>query len=183
MCFEARCAKWQRLIKITWLDVRGGLLKRHLLILVGLMTYASAQSYVGGKKSAGSGKTAIDMKYSGRTLVYVVFPPTASGPNRDNHFGPSVMSQGAIDGVTMRATWSVVETATPSATPCSPVGTDVCQLDPYGWYHTFDWSTVDTAMAYYFNAGNANSFGAKKVNVLLFGESLNGSGANDSTPY
>src|ERR1700719_3586097 len=134
---------------------------RGTVMLLGLLAYASAQSYVGGKKSAASGQSAVDMKYSGRTLIYVVFPPTASGSNRDNHFGPFVMSQASIDGVTMRASWAAVEPSTsPSTTPCSPVGTDVCQLDSYGWYHTFDWSTVDSDMAYYFNAGNAHSFGA-----------------------
>ncbi len=117
------------------------------------------------------------------THVYVVFPP-ASGVN-NTHFMNTVMNQAHIDGVTVATSWIDVETATPGGTACSPVGTDHCQKDTAGLYHTYDWSTVDAGNLQWFNAP-----GAKKVNIILDGIggaspncALNNSCINPLTPY
>ena len=95
------------------------------------------------------------------THVYVVFPPPTSDPNH-SHFMNTVINQPAIEGVTVATPWNQVETGTPGAGTCSPVGTDTCQLDSFGWTHTYDWSSVD--------AGNSVWFGTKKkMNVILVG--------------
>jgi hypothetical protein len=117
------------------------------------------------------------------TNVYVVFPP-ASGVN-NTHFMSTVMNQAAINGVTVATSWIDVETATPGGTACSPVGTDTCQKDAVGLYHTYDWSTVDSGNLQWFNAP-----GAKKVNIILDGIggaspncALTNSCINPLTPY
>ncbi len=101
--------------------------------------------------------------------VYVVFPP-ASGVN-NTHFMNTVMNQPTIAGVTVPIQWTQVETGTPGPGTCTPSGTDVCQQDAFGWTHTYNWSTIDSANEQWFAAQS----GAKKVNMLLFGIS----GASD----
>ncbi len=110
--------------------------------------------------------------------IYALFPPE-SGIDQTGHFALYVMKADAIDGVTDKAIWSSVETTTPSATPCSgPPGTDVCQLDAFGWYHIFGWSSVDSTLSYWFSS--SNGWGTKAVNVLGFSQS---SPINAATPY
>ena len=118
------------------------------------------------------------------THVYVVFPPD-SGVN-NQHFMSTVMPQAAIEGVTVPNSWISVETTTPGPGTCSPVGTDTCQQDAFGWTHKYDWSTVDASNAQWFGAQG----GTKKVNVLIDG--IGGSGplclitdscVNPLTPY
>jgi hypothetical protein len=118
------------------------------------------------------------------THVYVVFPP-ASGVN-NQHFMSTVMNQAAINGVTVAVSWNQAETSTPGTTTCTPVGTDICQKDAAGLYHTYNWSTVDANNAQWFSAQS----GSKKVNIILNGIggaapncALTNSCINPLTPY
>ena len=101
--------------------------------------------------------------------VYVVFPPP-SGVN-NTHFMNTVLNQPTISGVTVPIQWTFVETGTPGPGTCSPVGTDLCQLDSFGWTHTYNWASVNASNTQWFSAQS----GTKKVNMLLFGIS----GASD----
>ena len=89
----------------------------------------------GSSKSSSSGPGQF-------THVFVVFPPSTSDPNY-SHFMNTVMPQKAIEGVTVGSAWMSAETGTPGPGTCSPVGTDTCQLDAFGWTHTYDWSAVE----------------------------------------
>jgi hypothetical protein len=116
--------------------------------------------------------------------VYVVFPPP-SGVN-NTHFMNSVMNQSTIAGVTVPIQWAMVETGTPGPGTCSPVGTDVCQQDSFGWTHTYNWAAIDAGNAQWFAAQS----GTKKVNMLLFGISgassiclVTNTCSNRDTPY
>src|SRR5216683_2791845 len=118
------------------------------------------------------------------THVYVAFPP-ATGVN-NAHFMSTVMTQKAIEGVTVATAWIDAETGTPGAGTCQPTGTDTCQLDSFGWTHTYDWSTIDAANAQWFGAES----GTKKVNIILDGIrgaspicALTNSCINPITPY
>ena len=97
------------------------------------------------------------------THVYVVFPPDKGVNNQ--HFMSKVMTQAAIEGVTVPTAWIDVETTTPGPGTCSPVGTDTCQQDSFGWTHKYNWSTVDASNAQWFTAQG----GTKKVNILIDG--------------
>ena len=97
------------------------------------------------------------------THAYVAFPPK-SGTN-NTHFMATVMTQPAIEGVTEPNVWSSIETGTPGVATCSPVGTDVCQMDASGWTHAYDWTVTDGENAQWFQAQG----GKKKVNILLDG--------------
>ncbi len=77
----------------------------------------------------------------------------------------TVINQPAIEGVTVSIPWNQAETATPGPGTCSPVGTDTCQLDAFGWTHTYKWSNIDSANAVWFGAQS----GSKKMNVILTG--------------
>jgi hypothetical protein len=137
-----------------------------------------------GGSSSGPSTTTPPATSGQFTHVYVVFPP-ANGIN-NAHFMSTVMNQAAIEGVTVPSMWSAAETGTPGqGTPCSPVGTDVCQQDAFGWTHTYDWSSVDAANAQWFSVP-----GAKKVNMVLYGIGgsssqclLTNSCVNAITPY
>lgn len=98
------------------------------------------------------------------THVYIVFPPAANTANY-SHFMNTVMNQPAIEGVTVATPWSQVETSPPGLATCSPVGTDTCQMDAFGWTHSYNWSSVDSANSGWFNAQS----GSKKMNVVLVG--------------
>jgi hypothetical protein len=98
----------------------------------------------------------------------------------------TVINQPAIEGVTVHNFWSSVETAPPGPATCSPVGTDVCQMDSTGWTHTYDWSATDSSNLQWFQAQS----GSKKVNIILQGIQSVGSQClidndciNTSTPY
>jgi len=119
--------------------------------------------------------------------IYVVFPPAsnpAGGKNNDN-FRQYVMTQGAIDGVTVLVNWSDVETSHGSGS-CG-ANSDTCQLDLAGQYHVYNWNTVDgsdcpnsttpgSGLGQWFCT---KMWGQKKVNPLIFGISGN---PNTSTP-
>jgi hypothetical protein len=133
----------------------------------------------GSSSSTGTGQSAQF------THVYVVFPPS-SGVN-NQHLMATVMNQAAIEGVTTQTLWRDAETGTPGLATCSPVGTDTCQIDSSGWTHTYDWTTIDSNNAQWFNVA-----GAKKVNIIVVG--INGPGTlpvclyynnciNQDTPY
>lgn len=98
------------------------------------------------------------------THVYAVFPPATTDPNY-SHFMSTVITQKAIEGVTTANAWIQAETGTPGPGTCSPTGTDTCQVDSFGWTHTYDWSTIDSANSGWFAAQS----GSKKVNFILMG--------------
>ncbi len=148
--------------------------------------------------SISTGSTTISASYSGVsnsaplsvvlgqqfTYVFAVFPPVSGSNN--THFMDHVINQPSIDGVTVISNWTKAETGTPGPNTCSPVGTDTCQMDAYGWTHKYNWSSIDSTNAQFFAAAG----GTKKVNILLFGISgpgpncmLNNSCINASTPY
>jgi hypothetical protein len=121
----------------------------------------SGQTTIEAELGSVSG-TAV-LRVSQFTHVFVVFPPP-SGTN-NIHFMSTVMNQPSIEGVTIPIQWTTIETGTPGPGTCSPVGTDVCQQDDFGWTHTYDWSGTDAANAQWF----ATQAGTKKVNLILFG--------------
>jgi len=118
------------------------------------------------------------------THVYVAFPPKTGTNN--THFMNTVMTQPAIEGVTEPNIWSSIEKGTPGPATCSPVGTDVCQMDPSGWTHTYDWTGTDAENLQWFQAQG----GTKKVNILIDGINsvastclITNDCINVSTPY
>ena len=122
----------------------------------------------------------VNSPFTTYTKIYVVFPPQASGNNNTN-LKSAVMPQASIDGVTVPVHWSAVETLAPTTTPCSPVGTDICQQDPAAptYYHTYDnWSAIDGTGCTDFNADSVSQWFCdfpsgsgtfKNVNLMLFG--------------
>lgn len=155
----------------------------------------AAVSTAGIATTVGSGQTSIQatvgaisgsvtLTVSQVTHVYVAFPP----PDGDNnvHFVNTVLSQPAIEGVVVPVEWATIETEGPGPGTCSPVGTDVCQQDSFGWTHVYDWSAADALNAQWF----AGQSGTKKVNIILFGMtgasticSTSNSCFNRDTPY
>jgi len=121
--------------------------------MLGLLTACG-----GGSKSSGSSGPGQF------THVYVVFPPSTTDPNY-SHFMNTVMPQKSIEGVTVGSAWLSAETGTPGPGTCSPTGTDTCQLDAFGWTHTYDWSTIDSSNSGWFSAQS----GSKKVNIIVEG--------------
>jgi hypothetical protein len=117
------------------------------------------------------------------THIYVVFPPQ-TGTNNSN-FVTRVMTQSAIDGVTVAVPWNAVEldTSPPSTTPCASVGSDTCQLDPMTsppYYHSYDWTVVNgtgcgdtttNSTSQWFCDFPSGSGTYKRVNIQLFGMS------------
>src|SRR5215831_14125518 len=135
----------------------------------------------GGSKNSNSTPPPTSGQF---THVYVVFPPSAGENNA--HFMKTVINQPAIEGVTVPNAWIDVETSTPGPGTCSPIGTDTCQQDAFGWTHKYDWSRIDAANSQWFTAQS----GTKKVNMLLDG--IGGAGPlclitdsciNPLTPY
>jgi hypothetical protein len=131
-------------------------------------------STTGVASGVGSGQTTIEaavgaingtttLTANQFTHVYVVFPPPTGVNNA--HFMSSVINQTAIEGVTVPVQWATVETGTPGPGTCSPVGSDTCQQDAFGWTHAYDWTAVDAGNAQWFAAQS----GTKKVNMILFG--------------
>jgi len=146
------------------------------------ITVASGQTTIEAAVGSINGSTILTV--SQFTHVYVVFPPQ-SGVN-NTHFMNSVMTQAAIEGVTVPVQWATIETGTPGPGTCSPVGTDICQQDDFGWTHTYDWTAADALNAQWFAAQS----GTKKVNLILFGMSgasticsTSNSCFNRDTPY
>src|SRR5260370_10822681 len=56
------------------------------------------------------------------THVYVVFPP-ATDPNK-THFMTTVITQKAIEGVTVATAWKDAETSAPGPGTCTPTSTN-----------------------------------------------------------
>jgi hypothetical protein len=141
----------------------------------------------------------VNWPFTTYTKIYVVFPPEADvSPAKNNtNFRNNVMTQDVIDGVTVPVPWNQVETTAPSTTQCSPVGTDLCQVDAAApsYYHTYDWTAMGTSIDgtgctdygvsgpysssqwFCFTYGNGRP---KKVNFELFG--ITQSSANGYTP-
>jgi hypothetical protein len=124
-------------------------------------TVASGQTTIQATQGTISGSTSLTV--SQFTHVYVVFPPP-SGVN-NTHFMNSVMTQAAVEGVTVPVHWADAEIETPGPGTCGPVATETCQQDSFGWTHTYDWTSVDAELAQWFAAQG----GTKKVNLILFG--------------
>jgi len=83
-----------------------------------------------------------------RAQIYALFPPQSNPSGALNHdnFINNVMTQMAIDGVTIFVPWNAVEDDTlPQHTPCSSPGTDLCQQDSAApsYYHTYHWEVID----------------------------------------
>jgi hypothetical protein len=159
-------------------------MKRSLACLLLISTVASAQTLTGKGKVIAKGTVTVGAQSSQYVRIFALFPPETD-PDRSNHFALYTMKASAIDGVTDTAIWSSVETATPGVNTCTPVGTDQCQLDAFGWTHQFDWTSVDSKLAYWFNTGNPNGFGTKNVNVIAVGqtEAAPPNNVNLGTPY
>lgn len=145
-------------------------------------TVASGQATIQATFGAVSGSALLTV--SQITHIYVAFPPP-SGDN-NTHFMNAVLSQPAIEGVVVPVQWAMIETGTPGPGTCSPVGTEVCQQDSFGWTHIYDWTTADALNAQWFTAQG----GTKKVNIILFGMtgasticSTSNSCFNRDTPY
>jgi hypothetical protein len=145
-------------------------------------TVASGQATIAAAVGAINGLTSLTI--SQFTHVYVAFPPPAGINNA--HFMDAVLSQNAIEGVAVPVQWATIETSAPGAGTCSPVGTDTCQQDAFGWTHTYDWTAADAVDAQWFTAQS----GTKKVNIILFGMtgassvcSVSNSCFNRDTPY
>jgi len=116
------------------------------------------------------------------TQIYALFPPQAMGPNNTD-FSTYVMTQSAIDGVTLQVPWNAVETVDPTTTPCTGAP-DVCQPDPNapGYFHTYNWGTVNGSGCTDHAASSISQwfcFG-KKVGLILFG--IADSPSNGVTP-
>jgi hypothetical protein len=120
------------------------------------------------------------------THIYALFPPQVNPSGAANHdnFITNVMTQSAIDGVTIGLPWNAVEldSAPPTTTPCSPLGTDVCQQDliATNYYHTYSWTVVDgtgctdtttnSSSQWFCDFPSHDGTGVfKKVNFELFG--------------
>jgi hypothetical protein len=156
-----------------------------LLVVFALCSTALAQTTIYGNTVKLQGRTTTINPGSTYTHIYALFPPQinpSGASNRDN-FVANVMTQSAIDGVTIFAPWNQVETADPTTTPCSPVGTDLCQQDSAAptYYHTYTWSAIDGnqtspcsdtnqySSAQWFCDFPSGSGTFKKVNFELFG--------------
>ena len=151
---------------------------------------AQTTLYGSNTKVVGSAATLINPANT-FTKIYVVFPP--QGGSNNTNFVTSVMTQSAIDGVTLAVPWNAVElTTSPSTTPCAAVGTDTCQLDPLTSppnYHTYGWSTVDgtgcgdtntnSTSQWFCNFPNGSG-PYKHVNIQLFG--ISAGSVNNGTP-
>jgi hypothetical protein len=121
---------------------------RSLLMILVLCAGVFAQTTFRGRATTLYGATTTINPGSSYTKIYVFNPPQSNTPPAANYtnFVSNVMTQNAIDGVTIPVQWNWVEAdALPTSTPCSPVGTDVCQQDPVAatYYHTYSWATVD----------------------------------------
>lgn len=176
-----------------------------VLIFIFILIFILAHSAVAQTKIYGkSSSTPIDI-YGDPTVlnaatiytrIYVVFPPEAPGTNNTN-FVANVMTQSAIDGVTIEVPWNLIENSLPSQTDCtSSSPPDQCQPDVLatGWFHTYSWSTFDnsgtgvanpcaavanTSSQWFCDFPNgSDSF--KKVNFELFG--IGGGPGNGITP-
>jgi len=142
-------------------------------------------AFLTGCGGVGKSSSTVPPPSSGQfTHVYVVFP-SANDPNK-THFMSTVMTQNAIEGVTVATAWKDAETATPGPGTCGPVGTETCQQDAFGWTHSYDWSTIDAANDVWFTAES----GTKKVNIILDGIggasplcAITNSCINPITPY
>src|ERR1700726_1683395 len=101
-----------------------------LLVVFALCSTALAQTTVRGNTTKLQGTVTINPG-SVYTHIYALFPPqiNPTGSSNPNNIVANVMTQSAIDGATIFAPWNQVETSNPTTTPCSPVGTDLCQQD------------------------------------------------------
>jgi hypothetical protein len=156
-------------------------------IILAAALVLSAASRAQTLKETGSlivkGTVKVAPQSSQNVRIFAVFPPTNMS-DQMNHFALYVMTQGSIDGVTDNIIWANIETTPPSATPCASPGTDVCQIDLFGWYHIYSWASTDTTLGYWFSS--SNGWGTKAVNII--GVSQNApaaanNNANAATPY
>ncbi len=118
------------------------------------------------------------------TQIYLLFPPQAKEPNHTRVL-QYVMPQTVIDGVNLELDWNSVETTAPTQTDCTVLpapasNPDRCQPDPFaqGWFHTYDWTTVDGTGCMDVSFGSISQWfcdfpwgsgNFKKVVIQLFG--------------
>jgi hypothetical protein len=163
-------------------------LRRIVITCALLPALAVAQTKFGGTgKLKGTTKTSTALPTQ-FTHIYVFSPPL-TGQNNTNLLA-NVMTQSAIDGVTVVVNWNSVETGSPTSGACVGGNSDTQQTDSINYCHTYSWSTVDgTACSSGppFNPGTGlgqffctlNTWGTKKVNPLIFGVTTN---PNSATP-
>jgi hypothetical protein len=148
---------------------------RGLIAILILNAAAAAQVSVYGGNTLVYGNSILNGPAT-YTNIYVVFPPPPLDNNYSN-FTANVMTQDAIDGVTLLVPWNAVELSSPSMTACSPVGTDMCQQDQTNplYYHSYNWMTIDGSGCGDTNPQSSSpwfcSFGGvyKTVNFVLVG--------------
>jgi hypothetical protein len=160
-------------------------------MLLGLCTGALAQTTLSGHTVLQGTNVTINPG-STYTHIYVVFPPQSDPFHASNNtnFKTYMMTQSAIEGVTIPVLWNTVEAGTlPSTTPCANVGTDTCQQDPVAttYYHTYSWGVVDGPNGYTFctdsTTGSSSQWfcdfpsgsgNFKKVSLGLYGQGAGG---------
>jgi len=154
--------------------------------LLSLVTFA--QITIQGKNQV-SGGIQVNSPFTRNVQIMAVFPPAFGTPDYTT-FRSNVMNQSSVDGVTLNIVWSQVESSSgsnPSATACPSVGSDTCQLDFAGQYHSYDWSAYDHAADAMHPLGISswfNSFGGlKKVNLILSGIDRAGAGIDSASPW
>lgn len=148
-----------------------------------LCSAAFGQTLTGAGTVTVKGAVTVGPQSSQYVKIFALSPPETD-PDRGSHFATYVMTSGAIDGVTESIIWSNIETGTPSATPCTPVGSDTCQIDSTGWYHNYSWTATDSTLSYWFTDPHS-VWGTKIVNIIGVGqtEAAPPNNANFATPY
>ena len=119
------------------------------------------------------GNVEVNSNFSHNVQIMAFSPPGIGNPDYSN-FRSAVMTQAAVDGVTLEIDWSSVETSAPSSTPCTPVNTDICQMDSVGQYHQYSWSSytgrTGSGIDPWFDPFVVSSVSTpKKVNLILSG--------------
>jgi hypothetical protein len=133
------------------------------------------------------GNVEVNSNFSHNVQIMAFSPPGIGNPDYSN-FRSDVMTQTAVDGVTLDIDWSSVETSAPSSTPCTPVNTDVCQMDSVGQYHQYSWSSytgrTGSGIDPWFDPFVVLSVSTpKKVNLILSGIGVGGAGIDKITPW
>ncbi len=165
-------------------------MQKTALALALLSAMACAQTTFSGTgklKGTTTTSTALPKQF---THVYAYSPPL-SGQNNAN-FLQYVMSQSAIDGVTVNVAWSSIETTPPTAGACVGGNSDTQQTDSIPYCHAYNWMMVDgtachtgvtfnpgTGLGQFFCAINPNWNSAKYVNPIIVGITEN---PNSATP-
>ncbi len=158
-----------------------------ICLLLALSAPTLAQESIVEGTSIIDGSTMVNSLTSQYVSIFVVNPPSAS---LDPTFAGNVMTQNAIDGVTVNIRWADIETTAPGTTPCTPAPSDTCQPDPIvPMYHYYAWlpsqGGVYDSLTYPGIWPWFEPFGTpgvpKTVNLVLVGEAVGAT--NNSTPH